>query len=82
MNQSDLVKQQEDAIETKHFFWSISASFIYRHHVTDREICRASKRIIPFYFFLLSGTHEIWTSCKRARSTMIGMSRQKRLSPS
>ena len=34
---SDLAKEQKDAVEANHDFWSISGSFIYRGHGVNQE---------------------------------------------
>ena len=62
---SYLAKEQKDAMEANHDFWSTSRSFIYRRHVVNREnfIC-ASRRIISNSYKLLwccsTHTNEFW----------------------
>ena len=33
---SNLAKENKDAMEAKHDFWTTSGSFTYRHHVVNR----------------------------------------------
>ena len=41
-------RRSRDAMEAKHDFWSISGSFICRHHVTNREILNVSRENFSF----------------------------------
>ena len=52
---SDLAKDQKDAMEAKHDFWSISGSFIYRHLVVNCEnyMC-LEKNHLPFRWITLT----------------------------
>ena len=43
-------QQEQDDLEAKHDVWSISGSFIYRHHVPERQFCTChSKAHFPFH---------------------------------
>ena len=67
-----------DAGEAINDFWSMSGSFIYRHHVEPRVKLyspREESFPIPLKYSDVSGTtHTNWMSSKRSASMIIGIS--------
>ena len=51
MNQPDSAEQQQreqDELEATHDFWSISASFMYRDHVQERQNACATGKLVSY----------------------------------
>ena len=49
-DKSDLAEEQQDAMEAKNDIWSISGSFIYRHHVQEvQELYVLSRELFSFF---------------------------------
>ena len=67
-----------DASEAMHDFWSMSGSFIYRHHVEPRvELYSPKEESFPFPLKFLDVTrtthHKFWMLSKRSASMIIGI---------
>ena len=62
-DEPDSAEQQteQDELETKHDFWSISRSFIYRHHLQERQtLCVPQESSFPVplkYIDVVRQTH-------------------------
>ena len=63
--------QEQDDLEAKHDFWSISASFIFRHHVQERQNCTCHKKtrfLSHSNVSMLSGEQtRHWTCCRNVK---------------